>query len=63
MIKAKYLAKTYMEEKKISEKEEIDKIVAGFDKINNVGVKCVNYNLFLGLMIKILIFSIICVIR
>lgn len=63
MIKAKYLAKNYMEEKKISDKKEIEKIVLGFDKINNVGIKCVNYNLFLGLMIKILIFSIICAIR
>ena len=63
MIKAKYLAKNYMEEKKISDKKEIEKIVLGFDKINDVGIKCVNYNLFLGLMIKILIFSIICAIR
>ena len=63
MIKAKYLAKNYMEEKKISDKKEIEKIVLGFDKINDVGIRCVNYNLFLGLMIKILIFSIICAIR
>ena len=63
MIKAKYLAKNYMEENKISDKKEIDKIVSSFDKINNVGIKCVNYHLFLGLMIKILIFSIICAIR
>lgn len=63
MIKAKYLAKNYMEEKKISDKEEIEKIVLGFDKINDVGIRCVNYNLFLGLMIKILLFSIICAIR
>ena len=32
MIKARYLAKEYMEEKKISSKEEIEKIVDGFDK-------------------------------
>lgn len=63
MIKAKYLAKNYMEEKKISDKKEIEKIVLGFDKINDVGIRCVNYNLFLGLMIKILLFSIICAIR
>lgn len=63
MIKAKYLAKNYMEEKKISDKKEIEKIALGFDKINDVGIRCVNYNLFLGLMIKILLFSIICAIR
>ena len=63
MIKARYLAKEYMEEKKISTKEEIDEIVSEFDKINNVGIKATNYNLFLNSMIKILIFTIICIIR
>lgn len=63
MIKARYLAKEYMEEKNISDKEEIDKIVAGFDKINDVGIKCVNYNIFLEIMIRILVFSLICFIR
>lgn len=63
MIKARYLAKEYMEEVKISTKEEIAKIIAGFDKINNVGIKCINYNFFLNIMIKVLIFSVICIIR
>ena len=61
MIKAKYLAKDYMENMKISTKEEIEKIVSGFDKINNKGIKCINYNLFLDCMIKILIFLILCI--
>ena len=63
MIKARFLAKEYMEEKKISSEEEIRKIVSGFDKINNVGIKCVNYHFFLEIMVKVLIFSIICFIR
>ena len=63
MIKARYLAKEYMEEEKISTPEEIDKIVAGFDKINEVGIKCINYSFFLNLMIKVLIFSVICILR
>lgn len=63
MIKARYLAKEYMEEKNISSEQEIAKIVSGFDKINNIGIKCVNYNFFLGIMIKVLIFSLICFIR
>lgn len=63
MIKARYLAKEYMEQKKISSKEEIDKIVAGFDKINNVGIKCTNYYFFLNVMVQVLIFTIICVFR
>ena len=63
MIKARYLAKEYMEEKQISTKEEIEKIVDGFDKINKMGIKSINYNMYLSIIIRILIFSIICIIR
>ena len=63
MLKARYLAKEYMEEQKISTNVEIDKLVNGFDKINNIGIKCINYNFFLNIMIKLLTFILICVIR
>lgn len=63
MIKARYLAKEYMEEKQISTKEEIEKLVDGFDKINKIGIKSINYNIYLSIIIRILIFSIICIIR
>ena len=63
MIKARYLAKEYMEEQKISTNEEINKLVQGFDKINDLGIKCINYNFFLNIMIKLLIFILICLIR
>lgn len=63
MIKARYLAKEYMEEEKISTPEEINKIVQGFDKINTLGIKCVNYQFFLNIIIKLFIFSLICIIR
>ena len=63
MIKARYLAKEYLEEKKISDSEEINKIISGVDYINNIGIKCVNYNLFFGIIVKILIFAIICIVR
>ncbi len=63
MIKARYLAKEYLQDKNISSKDEIDKLVAGFDKINNIGIRCINYNLFLGVMIKLLFFLVICIIR
>ena len=63
MIKARYLAKEYMEEKQISKKEEIKKLVNGFDKINKIGIKSINYNIYLSIIIRILIFSIICIIR
>ena len=55
MIKAGFLAKEYMEEKKISSKEEIEKIVDGFDKINEVGVKYINYNFFAEIMSKLMV--------
>lgn len=62
MIKARFLAKEYMEEKNISSKEEIEKLVAGFDKINKVGIKYINYHFFMEIMIKVFIFAILCVI-
>ena len=51
-----------MEEKKISTKEEINKLVAGFDKINSVGIKCINYKFFMDIMIKIFVFILLCII-
>lgn len=59
MIKARFLAKDYMEKQNISSKEEIEKIVNGFDKLNDIGIKCVNYNLFFNTIIKIIIFLVI----
>lgn len=63
MIKARYLAKEYIDEKKISSKEESEMLINGFDEINKIGIKCVNYNLFLGIIIKAILFCIICIIR
>ena len=63
MIKARFLAKEYMEEQKISSKEEINKLVEGFDHINNVGIKCINYYFFMEVMMKVFVFSTICLIR
>lgn len=60
MIKARYLAKEYMEEKKISSPEEINQLVAGFDRINAIGIKCINYLFFREIMIKLLLLSILC---
>lgn len=63
MIKARFLAKEYMENKKISSQEEIDKIVKQFDKLNYLGIKSVNYTLLTTIMIEIIIFCGICLIR
>lgn len=62
MIKARYLAKEYLEEKKISSKEEIKELVDGFDKINSAGIKCINYRFFMECMIKSFIFTLLCII-
>ena len=43
MIKARYLAKEYLEETKISNIEEINKLVKGFDYINSFGIKAMNF--------------------
>lgn len=62
MIKAKYLAKEYMQEKNISNKEEIEEIVDGFTRLNDAGIKVVNYQLFMQILIKVIIFSIVALI-
>lgn len=62
MIKAKYLAKEYLEEKNISSKEEIEKLVDGFTRLNDVGIKAVNYQLFIGILTKVIIFSLVALI-
>ena len=62
MIKAKYLAKDYLEGENISSKEEIEKLVKGFDDLNNLGIKYMHYKFFLEVSIKIIIFETICLI-
>lgn len=62
MLKAKYLAKEYMEEKNISNKEEIERFIDGFTRLNDAGVKAVNYQLLLEILIKVIIFSIVALI-
>ena len=63
MIKARFLAKEYMENKKISTKEEINAMVNAFDKLNNIGIKSTNYLLFMNVILEILAFCIIALFR
>ena len=58
MIKAKFLAKEIMEDLKISSEDEIQDIVKSYDKINDIGIKMVNFELFLGTIIKTIILAI-----
>ena len=62
MIKARYFAKEYMEEKEISLTQEIAKLLEGFDQINAVGIKCINYHFFMQIMIKVFIIAMLGVI-
>lgn len=59
MIKARYLAKEYMEEKKCSTDEEIGLLVNQYDKLNDLGIRCVNFQLFSGVMIKVILVALI----
>ena len=61
MIKARFLAKEYLEEENTSTREEINEMVKGFDNLNNLGMKYIHYQFFLDCMLKVLIFSIICI--
>lgn len=62
MIKAEYVAKEYIEQQKISSKEEIQKIVNGFKEINKGAIKATNCSLFVNIMIKIVIFNVLALI-
>ena len=63
MIKAKFIAKEYMEEIKISSKDEIDKIIESYDKLNNMGIKMTNFELLLGTIIKVIILALAFIFR
>lgn len=54
MIKARFLAKEYMQDLKISDEDEISKIVGAYDRLNDVGIKCTNFQLLSGVLIKVI---------
>lgn len=59
MIKAKYLAKEYMQELHISSNEEIEKIINKYDELNDIGIKFTNFQFLSKVLIKTAIFAII----
>ena len=63
MIKARFLAKEYIEEQNISSQEKINQIISQYDKLNNIGIKAINYDLFFKTIIKTIILAIIMLIR
>ena len=62
MIKAKFVAKNYMEKVNVCTNEEIQEIINAYDTINNIGIKGANLNLFTSVLIKIIIYCVICII-
>ena len=62
MIKARFLAKEYMEDVKISTKEEIDKIIARYDELNDIGIKFTNFQFFSKILLKVFILVLIFII-
>lgn len=59
MIKAKFVAKEYIEEKKILNKDEKNKLLEEYDRVNEIGIPFMNYYLISMNVIKIMIFSFI----
>lgn len=57
MIKAQYLAKEYMEEQANVTKDEIERVVEGFNRLNKGCIKGTNCSLFVKIMIKLVIFN------
>ena len=59
MIKAKYLAKEYMEKQNVCSEEEINKLVDGFEQINDMGIKGTSFSLMLNILVKVIILAIV----
>ena len=61
MIKSKFLAKEYIEKKQLCTKEEKEKLILEYDRINSIGIPFYIYILILTAMIKVGIYIIISV--
>ncbi len=62
MTKARYVAKEYLEENNVCGKEDIDRIVSKYDMLNSMGIKLVNLDIFAKNILKVIVYSIICLI-
>lgn len=59
MIKAKYIAKEYIEKKKIMNKSEQKELLQEYERINNIGIPFMNYYTISMNIVKIMLFSFI----
>ena len=60
MTKARFIAKEYFEENNVCDKEVIERIVTEYDKLNDIGIKMVNYQILVNNILKVIIYSVIC---
>lgn len=59
MIKARFIAKEYIEENRILEEEEKNKLLAEYDEVNNIGITFMNFHLISKNIVKDLIYALI----
>lgn len=57
MTKAKPLTKEYIEEQRKLTKEEENRILDNYDRINEIGIKMTNYQLIVNCTIKIILYA------
>ena len=57
MIKARFIAKEYIEENNISNKEETEKLINEYDEINSIGIPFMNYYTISINIVKIILFT------
>lgn len=62
MIKAKYIAKEYIEEKKLLTKEEKEMLLDEYDRVNVIGIPFMNYYLFSINIVKVIVYAFVCLI-
>lgn len=59
MIKARFIAKEYIEENNILNEEEKDKLIAEYDEINSIGIPFMNFYLISNNILKNLIYALV----
>lgn len=62
MLKARYVAKDYLEENKICMAADIERIVKEYDRLNSIGIKLVNFDILARNFIKVIIYCAVCAI-
>lgn len=63
MTKARFLAKEYMKSKKdVINDDQIEVVVENFDRINDVGIVVTNFSLFVGHLVRVMIFCVLAII-